>query len=70
MKISLHSLRAAARERSTSRETLFAALVRRWREWRDPNDGVQVRARVTYAIGRSTIAMGDVARSAACVRSR
>lgn len=37
----------------------LAAFVTRVRKWLDPNAGVRVRARLTYAIGRATIAMGD-----------
>ena len=38
---------------------LLAALLARLRKRLDPNTGVIVRARLTYAIGPATIAMGD-----------
>ncbi len=39
--------------------TLVAVLIDRFRKRLDPNAGVVVRARLTYAIGPATIAMGD-----------
>jgi len=48
----------------------FAALVERLRKRFDPNGGVQVRARLTYAIGKATIAMGDDATAFRGLRAR
>lgn len=53
------SLRADSDARSPREKTPLAKLIERVRKWLDPNRGVQVRARLTYAIGKATIAMGD-----------
>ncbi len=53
------SLRAVSDSRSPRDKSPLAKLIERVRKRLDPNRGVQVRARLTYAIGKATIAMGD-----------
>ena len=49
---------------------LLAKVLGRVRKLLDPNRGVQVRARLTYAIGKATIAMGDDASAFRGLRAR
>ena len=58
---------AAAKSRLAA---LVAKVLGRVRKFLDPNRGVQVRARLTYAIGKATIAMGDDASAFRGLRAR